>query len=60
MQQPLAGQTLQIFDMVGSRVYSTVLTSEKQLVDLSFLKAGVYSAKIGSGTSAYVVRLVKM
>lgn len=60
MQQPLAGQTLQIFDMVGSRVFSTVLTSEKQLVDLSFLKAGVYSAKIGSGTGAYVVRLVKL
>ena len=60
MQQPLAGQTLQVFDMVGSRVYHTVLTSEKQLVDLSFLKAGVYSAKIGSGSAAYVVRLVKM
>lgn len=55
----LAGQPIQLFDMVGRRVYNNVINAEKQSIDLSFLKPGVYSVKIGSGTSAYVVRLVK-
>ena len=51
--------TLNIFDTLGQQIYSTKIHEQKQELNLSFLKPGVYYIKMNASSGQRVVKLIK-
>ncbi|MDT0558163.1 T9SS type A sorting domain-containing protein [Ichthyenterobacterium sp. W332] len=57
--QGLSDATIEVFNLLGKRVYNSVVDSESRDLDISDWSAGVYIIKISSGESSQVKRFVK-
>lgn len=54
-----AGTTVEVVDLVGRKVYSSVTTGSVQQVDISKLASGMYYFNLRSGDNVTVVRVIK-
>ena len=60
MESPLSSDNrLEIFNILGKKVYQAKLTSEKSTIDLSEQPSGVYIARIFSGNKSYIEKIIK-
>jgi hypothetical protein len=55
----IIGQTLRIYNVLGTEVKKQLLASEKNTISINGLPAGIYVVKIGEGKNIKVMRLLK-
>jgi len=55
----LSVKTMDIFNTLGVKVYSTRLIQEKTIINLSNLVAGIYFIHIGDGQDKFTTRIIK-
>ena len=55
----IIGQTLRIYNVLGTEVKKQLLSSEKNTISINGLPAGIYVVKIGEGKNIKVMRLLK-
>ncbi len=54
-----AGSTLNVYNMNGSVVFTTIISSESETIDLSKLAIGIYYTEVIGATESCIVKLVK-
>lgn len=50
------GQSIQIYDISGKKIFGTKSTSETQQIDISNVKSGTYILRVGSNVVKFVKR----
>jgi len=55
----IKGAMLEVFNIMGARVFSVPLNGNEQKIDCSSLQQGIYFVKITEGTNSFVQKLYK-
>ena len=56
--EKLSGKSIKIFNVMGINVFSGILNTSKNSIDLSSLATGVFFVEVGEGSEKYTTRIV--